>query len=398
MVIKRSAIWPFFYALHSTILLPFCYIIVELKVKQEIKLDIAPLESWWPSIQAPFLISGPCSAETEDQVLQTALRLKRTNLVHILRAGIWKPRTRPNSFEGVGEIGLSWLKKAKEQTGLPTTVEVATAQHVELALKYDVDILWIGARTTVNPFSVQEIADALKGVDIPVMVKNPINPDVQLWIGAIERINNVGIKKIAAIHRGFSFLGESVYRNKPMWEIPIALKTLHPEIPIICDPSHISGRRDLLLSVAQKALDLGMAGLMLESHITPDEAWSDAKQQVTPERLAEIIQELAIRNNTPPQDIVDDDLLSLRKKIDQIDEKIIELLAQRMKIAEAIGEYKKEKNITILQVDRWKDIMKTRSEWAKELNLSEEFTMKYLEQLHKESIRTQTRVMNNKTT
>lgn len=371
---------------------------MELKVKQEIKFDIAPLESWWPAHQQPFLISGPCSAETEEQVLQTALRLKKTNLVHLLRAGIWKPRTRPNSFEGVGEIGLTWLKKAKEQTGILTTIEVATAQHVELALKHGVDVLWIGARTTVNPFSVQEIADALRGVDIPVLVKNPINPDVQLWIGAIERINNVGIKKIAAIHRGFSFLGESVYRNKPMWEIPIALKTLHPEIPIICDPSHISGRRDLLLSVAQKAMDLGMAGLMLESHINPDEAWSDAKQQVTPERLAEIIHQLAIRNTTPPQDIVDDDLLALRRKIDGIDEKIIELLAQRMKIAEAIGEYKKEKNITILQVDRWKEIMKTRSEWAKELNLSEEFTMKYLEQLHKESIRTQTRVMNNKTT
>lgn len=363
--------------------------------KKDIRLQIAPIENWWPGEMQPFLISGPCSAETEHQVIETAKRLAKTGRVHLLRAGIWKPRTRPNSFEGVGEIGLTWLKKAKEETGLPTTVEVATAQHVELALKHGVDVLWIGARTTVNPFSVQEIADALKGVDIPVMIKNPINPDVQLWLGAIERVNNAGIKKIAAIHRGFSFLGESVYRNKPMWEIPIALKTLHPEIPIICDPSHISGRRDILLSVAQKGMDLGMAGLMIESHITPDEAWSDAKQQITPEALDLLIEQLAVRNNDAPQDIVDDDLLILRKKIDSIDERIIQLLSERMKIAEAIGEYKKEKNITILQVERWKDIVKTRSEWAKELNLSEEFTMKYLEQIHKESIRAQTRVMNN---
>lgn len=364
------------------------------KENKEIKLNIQPLEKWWPGHSQPFLISGPCSAETESQVIQTAVRLAKTGKVHLLRAGIWKPRTRPNSFEGVGEIGLKWLQKAKELTGLPTTVEVATAQHAELAMKYGVDVLWIGARTTVNPFSVQEIADAIKGTDIPVLVKNPINPDVQLWLGAIERINNAGITKLAAIHRGFSFLGESLYRNKPLWEIPIALKTLHPEIPIICDPSHICGRRDILLNVAQKGLDLGMAGLMIESHITPDEAWSDAKQQITPEALDELLGKLAVRNNEAPQDIVDDDLLSLRKKIDNIDEQIIHLLSRRMKIAEAIGEYKKEKNITILQVDRWKDIMKTRSEWAKELNLSEEFTMKYLEQIHKESIRAQTRVMN----
>lgn len=363
--------------------------------RNDIRLDVAPLESWWPGKSLPFLISGPCSAETESQVLETAQRLAATGKVHLLRAGIWKPRTRPNSFEGVGEVGLSWLKKAKETTGLPVTVEVATAQHVELALKYGIDVLWIGARSTVNPFSVQEIADALKGVDIPVLVKNPINPDVQLWLGAIERINNAGIKRLAAIHRGFSFFGESVYRNKPMWEIPIALKTLHPEIPIICDPSHICGRRDILLNVAQKAMDLDMAGLMLESHITPDEAWSDARQQITPEALGELIGQLAVRTNEAPSDIVDDDLLSLRKKIDEIDEKIIHLLSTRMKIAEAIGEYKREKNITILQVERWKEIMKTRSEWAKELNLSEEFTLKYLEQIHKESIRTQTRIMNS---
>ncbi len=359
-------------------------------------LQISPISQWWPTNQQPLLIAGPCSAETKEQVLQTALRLKKSNKSALLRAGIWKPRTRPNSFEGVGEIGLEWLAEAKELTGLPTTVEVATAQHVELALKHKVDVLWIGARTTVNPFSVQEIADALKGVSIPVLVKNPVNPDLQLWLGAIERIMHAGIHSIAAIHRGFSFQGPSIYRNKPMWEIPISLKALHPEIPIFCDPSHICGRRDLLLSVAQKAMDLGMTGLMIESHIDPDNAWSDAKQQITPETLQELIENLAIRNTSAPQDIVDQELLKYRKEIDYIDEKIIELLGDRMKIAEAIGEYKKEKNITILQLDRWKEIMQTRSEWSKEVGLTDEFTKNYLEQLHKESIRTQTRVMNSK--
>lgn len=358
-------------------------------------LNIQPLESWWFSQDgSPRLIAGPCSAETESQVIETAQRIKAAGKAQLFRAGIWKPRTRPNSFEGVGEKGLPWLQKVKQETGLPVTVEVATAQHVELALKHGIDVLWIGARTTVNPFSVQEIADALKGLDIPVFVKNPINADLQLWIGAIERIHQAGITKIAAIHRGFSYYGTTVYRNKPMWEIPIALKSTLPELPLFCDPSHISGRRDLLLSVAQKAMDLNMDGLMLESHICPDEAWSDAKQQITPETLTELIQSLNIRNTDFPRNIIDDELLALRKKIDAIDEKVIELLGERMDLARAIGEYKKEKNITILQIDRWKEILKSRSEWTKEAGLSEEFTEKYLEQLHKESIRTQTRIMN----
>lgn len=358
--------------------------------------DIDAIATWWPSQLQPLLIAGPCSAETRDQVIETALRLKATHKPALLRAGIWKPRTRPNSFEGVGEIGLQWLEEAKSLTGLKTTVEIATAQHVELALKHGVDVLWIGARTTVNPFSVQEIADALKGVQIPVMIKNPVNPDLQLWIGAIERINLAGIKQIAAIHRGFSFHGQSIYRNKPMWEIPIAMKSLHPEIPIFCDPSHICGRRDLLLSVAQKALDLGMNGLMIESHIDPDNAWSDAKQQITPEVLKELIDNLSIRNNSAPQDIVDAELQEYRTQIDQIDERIIELLGERMKIAEVIGEYKREKNITILQLERWKEIIQSRTAWSLEAGLTDEFTKNYLEQLHKESIRTQNRVMNSK--
>ena len=360
-----------------------------------IAFNIQPLEDWWMSQGSPLLISGPCSAETREQVIETATRLAKTGKVQLLRAGIWKPRTRPNSFEGVGEIGLEWMAEAKKITGLPITTEVATAHHVELCLKHGVDAIWIGARTTVNPFSVQEIADALKGVDIPVFVKNPINADLQLWIGGLERIHQAGITKLAAIHRGFSYYGPTVYRNKPMWEIPIALKAMYPEIPIFCDPSHICGRRDILLSVAQKAMDLGMSGLMLESHITPDEAWSDAKQQITPEQLAELIDQLEVRSTDLPVDIIDDQLIDFRQKIDNIDEQIIQLLGDRMRIAEAIGEYKKEKNITILQLDRWREILKTRSVWTKEAGLSKDFTEKYLEQLHKESIRTQTKVMNS---
>jgi len=369
---------------------------VLLNKESNIELNIKPLESWWPGSTLPNLISGPCSAETEQQVLETARQLAATNRVHVLRAGIWKPRTRPNSFEGVGEIGLEWLKKAKEETGLLTTTEVANAQHVELCLKHGVDILWIGARTTVNPFSVQEIADALKGVDIPVLVKNPINPDLQLWIGSIERINAAGITRLGAIHRGFSYYGESIYRNKPMWEIAIALKAQFPNLPIFCDPSHISGRRDLLLSVAQKAMDLGMNGLMLESHIDPDKAWSDAKQQITPEKLVELLEGLYVRNNNTDNIVFTHQLADLRKKIDHIDEEVIRLLGERMKIAEAVGEFKKENNVTILQLDRWKEVVKSRSAWAREMGLTEEFIEKYLEQLHKESIRTQTRVMNSK--
>ena len=355
---------------------------------------ITSVHDWWPSSTKPLLISGPCSVETEEQLMTTAGQLASTNKVHFLRGGIWKPRTRPDSFEGVGEIGLQWMVNAKMETGLPIITEVATAEHVELCMKYGFDALWIGARTTVNPFSVQEIADALKGVDIPVIVKNPVNPDLQLWIGAIERIARSGVNKIVAMHRGFSHFGESIYRNKPMWEIPIALKTQFPELSIFCDPSHICGRRDLLQPVAQKALDLGMDGLMIESHIDPDNAWSDAAQQLIPAALADLINGLRVRVASTDDVHFTNELQSLRSRIDKVDEEIIHLISDRMHITEELGHYKKEHNITILQVERWKEIMETRTMLAEKLGLSSEFIEKYLEQLHKESIRTQTRVMN----
>jgi chorismate mutase len=355
----------------------------------------AAIQTWWPNPALPRLISGPCSAETEAQVLETARRIKVQGKAQYLRAGIWKPRTRPNSFEGVGEIGLEWMQAARAETGLPITTEVATAAHVEACLKHGFDMLWIGARTTVNPFSVQEIADALQGVDIPVLVKNPINPDLQLWIGALERIYNAGIRKLAAVHRGFSYYGKSIYRNKPMWEIPIALKAHFENLPIICDPSHISGRRDLLQPVAQKALDLGMDGLMLESHITPDEAWSDAKQQITPEKLTELIDALNVRSVVLDDPAFANELHALRSRIDKIDEEIIQLLGQRLQVTREIGLYKKDHHITVLQLERWKEIVQSRTAWAKELGLTDEFIERFLEQLHKESIRNQTWLMNN---
>ncbi len=356
--------------------------------------SIQSLSDWMKPSTHPHLIAGPCSAETEEQLHETIEGLSKTNNVSLVRAGIWKPRTRPNTFEGVGEIGLKWLKDAGTQYNLPVATEVANAQHVEACLKAGIDVLWVGARTTGNPFSVQEIADALKGVDIPVMVKNPINPDLQLWIGAIERIREAGISKLAAMHRGFSFYGESVYRNEPRWEIPIALKTMFPDLPVFCDPSHISGRPDLLQMVSQRALDLGMVGLMIETHRDPKNAWSDARQQITPSRLRELIDSLEIREEGAGDQEFIDQLQSLRGKIDDLDEQILELVAKRMGLAEEIGEYKKQNGVTILQLERWKEIMKSRQFWGQSLGLSEEFLNRYLEQIHKESIRTQTKVMN----
>jgi chorismate mutase len=360
----------------------------------KLNLNIQPLSSWIKTGKEPLVIAGPCSAETEDQLVATAHLLAATGKVSALRAGIWKPRTRPGEFEGIGSIGLEWLKRAKEETGLPTAVEVATAKHVEEALKMGVDILWVGARSTVNPFTVQEIADALKGVDVPVMVKNPVNPDLSLWIGALERINNAGITKLAAIHRGFSSYEKSAFRNEPMWDIAIHLKTLAPNLPIINDPSHITGNRDLIGYVSQKALDLDMQGLMIESHIDPTVAWTDAAQQVTPAALADIIDHLALRKPEISNAEVKDALSELRSKIDKIDDLLIQKAAERMQISEKIGQYKKENNITILQVNRWDEIMKKRTAYAKALKLSPEFTEKLLELLHAESIRRQTEVMN----
>ncbi len=360
----------------------------------KLNLNIQPLHTWIKTGKEPLLIAGPCSAETEEQLVATAHLLAATGKVSALRAGIWKPRTRPGEFEGIGSIGLEWLKRAKEETGLPTAVEVATAKHVEEALKAGVDILWVGARSTVNPFTVQEIADALKGVDVPVMVKNPVNPDLSLWIGALERINNAGITKLAAIHRGFSSYEKSAFRNEPMWDIAIQLKTLAPELPIINDPSHITGNRSLIGYISQKALDLDMQGLMIESHIDPSVAWTDAAQQVTPAALAEIIDHLALRKPEISDAVVKDALSELRSKIDKIDDLLIQKTAERMQIAEKIGQYKKDNGITILQVNRWDEILQKRTAYAKALKLSPEFTEKLLELLHAESIRRQTEVMN----
>ena len=356
-------------------------------------LQLEPISSWM-KVNRPVIISGPCSAETEEQMVATAKQIAATGKVHALRAGIWKPRTRPGQYEGAGEEGLKWLIRAKQETGLPVATEVANAAHVEACLKAGVDILWVGARTTVNPFSVQEVADALKGVDIPVLVKNPINPDVELWLGALERLNKAGITKLAAIHRGFSSFEKGPFRNVPMWDLAIDLKTRVPDLDMICDPSHIAGNRDLIAFISQKALDLDMAGLMIESHINPDAAWSDAKQQVTPAVLGKIISELVVRTASVENKTFKDTLSILREQIDQLDDEIMQRLSQRMKISEKIGQYKKENNVTILQVNRWEEIVHTRIALCKAMGLNEEFTNDLLKLIHHESIQVQTKVMN----
>lgn len=340
----------------------------------------------------PLIISGPCSAESEEQVVATATRLKATGKVDILRAGIWKPRTRPGSFEGVGTIGLPWLQKAKAITGMPTAVEVAMPKQVEDSLAFGVDILWLGARTTVNPFSVQDVADSLRGVDVPVLIKNPINPDIELWVGAVERIAKAGIKKIGLIHRGFSSYGNTEYRNAPMWHLAIEMRRRFPDMLFINDPSHISGRRDLLLPVGQKAADLDFDGLILESHIDPDNAWSDAKQQVTPERMGEILNSIVWRHKK--NEVGDLELEKYRQQINQLDDELFQVLSQRMKIADKIGTYKKEHDITILQTARWNEIIDKYSAKAEKLGLSKDFITKYLEAVHVESINHQNAIMN----
>lgn len=370
-------------------------------MKKELQLE--SIKTWLPALRKssvnvqsnhPIIISGPCSAETESQTITTCKQLAATGKVHALRAGIWKPRTRPGQFEGVGDVGLEWMVNARKETGLPITTEVATAAHVEAALKAGVDILWVGARTTVNPFSVQEIADSLKGVDIPVMVKNPVNPDLELWIGALERLNKAGITKMAAIHRGFSSFEKGPFRNAPMWELAIDLKTRIPELDIICDPSHITGARDLISFVSQKALDMDMAGLMIESHITPDAAWSDAKQQVTPTALSKILDALIVRTSSSDSKSFKDTLVALREQIDQLDDDIMHKLSARMKISEKIGQYKKENGVTILQVNRWEEIINTRVAMGLAMGISEDFSKEFLKLVHQESIQIQTKVMN----
>ena len=344
-------------------------------------------------IQRPFIVSGPCSAETEEQVLQTAEELKSLGGINLFRAGIWKPRTRPDSFEGVGAIGLPWLQKVKEQFGFKVTTEVAKAKHVELCLEHGIDVLWIGARSTVNPFVVQEIAEALKGTDIPVMIKNPINPDLALWLGAVERLQKMGLTNLAVIHRGFSNLSENYYRNTPQWQIAIEFISHYPEIPIICDPSHICGRRDILFDVSQKALDLGYHGLMIESHIDPNNAWSDSAQQITPDQLKIFLNDLVYREIHANDSVVQNELVRLRDKIDSIDDSIIQLIVDRMLIAKDIGIYKKEHNMTIFQAKRWAEILKRMHILAEKGGLSDSFITEYIKAIHDESIDQQERVM-----
>ena len=351
------------------------------------------IEKIWQ--KKPLIISGPCSAETREQVLETAQRLAATGNVDLFRAGIWKPRTKPGLFEGVGTVGLSWLKEASLQTGIPTTVEVATAKQVGDALAHGVDVLWIGARTTVNPFSVQEVADALKGVDIPVFIKNPINPDLELWAGAIERVARAGIKKIGLIHRGFSSYGNTEYRNAPMWHLAIEMKLRYPTFPLINDPSHICGRRDILWDVMQKAIDLHYDGLMVETHIDPDHAWSDAKQQITPENFHSLLTKITWRKEDVNSASYHAALEQLRQKINHLDDEVLQLLGNRMKIAEKIALYKKENNITILQTNRWQEIQERLGARAEQLGLSRAFLTQFLDAIHMESINHQKNVMDN---
>jgi chorismate mutase len=350
------------------------------------------LEKW---NKRPLIISGPCSAETEEQVIETAQRLAKTGQIDMLRAGIWKPRTKPGLFEGIGAKGLPWMQQAKKITGLPVTVEVATGKQVQDALTFDVDVLWIGARTTVNPFSVQEVADALRGVDVPVLIKNPINPDLELWTGAVERVARAGVKKIGLIHRGFSSYGNTEYRNAPMWHLAIEMKRRNPGMPIICDPSHICGRRDILQDVSQVSVDLDFDGLMVESHIDPDNAWSDAKQQVTPERLAEILGAIKWRSETSSEKDFQTALAAMREQINQLDDELLQILGQRMKVADKIGEFKKNNNITILQTRRWNDILERAMQKGEKLGLSREFITKYFDAVHLESISHQNKIMNS---
>jgi chorismate mutase len=344
-------------------------------------------------ITGPLIIAGPCSAETEEQVLSTAKQIASLRKAHIFRAGIWKPRTRPGSFEGAGSVGLEWLKKVKAETGLLTTVEIANVKHVSEALIYGVDVLWIGARTTVNPFSMQEIAESLQGVNIPVLVKNPNNADLDLWIGAIERLQKAGITKLAAVHRGFSSYDKSQYRNKPMWEIPIELKRRMPNIPIICDPSHISGNKDLLLSISQTAMDLDYQGLMIETHCNPSSALSDAKQQITPAELGKLLSQIIIRTSSTEDKIFLSTLEDLRDKIDELDNNLITMLGTRMEMARAIGACKKQNGVTILQNSRWNEIVQERTKQGMKKQLTADFMMKLFEIIHQESIHHQKQVM-----
>ncbi len=352
------------------------------------------LKSWLNQMQLehPLLIAGPCSAETEKQVLTIAHKLKNTQAT-VLRAGIWKPRTRPGNFEGVGALGLRWLQKAKKETGMLTTTEVANPVHVDLALKYDIDILWIGARTTVSPFMVQEIAEALNGSDKIVLIKNPVNPDLALWLGAVERFYEQGTQKLGVIHRGFSTYEKSQYRNNPEWQIPIDLQTRFPDLPLLLDPSHIAGRRDIIGNLCQTALDLKYDGFMVETHHEPDNAWSDSQQQITPERLQEIIENLKIRKETSHSKDFQKEIIKMRTNIDLIDNQLIEMMGKRMQIADKIGAIKREKEVVILQSERWMEILRKMIAEGAKNGLSEAFILRIFKAIHQESIQHQEKIL-----
>ncbi|MEO1012519.1 MAG: bifunctional 3-deoxy-7-phosphoheptulonate synthase/chorismate mutase type II [Bacteroidota bacterium] len=352
------------------------------------------MRKWLDDMQLPhpLVIAGPCSAETEEQVLRIANELKDTD-VNYYRAGIWKPRTRPGNFEGVGALGLKWLQKVKQETGLMTATEVANRNHVELALEHDMDLLWVGARSTVSPFIVQEIADALKGTDKVVLVKNPVNPDLSLWLGAVERLHSADIKKLGVIHRGFSTYEKSKYRNIPEWQLAIELQTRFPDLPIINDPSHITGKRDMILDVSQTALDLNFDGLMIETHHDPDNAWSDAAQQITPQRLVRIMEDLKIRKETDKEAEYNKELSNLRAQIDVIDNQLIDMLGKRMKVSDGIGKLKKQRNVAVLQTNRWNAILGKMILEGESKGLSEEFVLKMFKAIHQESINHQERII-----
>jgi chorismate mutase len=346
-----------------------------------------------PNIDNPLLISGPCSLETEEQTMETARLLAKDKRVFVFRGGVWKPRTRPGSFEGVGSIGLKWLQQVKEETGLPVGTEVANAQHTEEALKAGLDVLWIGARSTASPFVVQEIADVLKGTDTVVMIKNPVNPDVQLWMGAVERIYQAGIKNIVGIHRGFTPFRETKYRNYPNWKTFIELKRLLPNLPVICDPSHIAGTREYLFEISQKAFDMGMEGLMIESHRDPSCALSDAGQQLTPADLGKMLDKLVIRYENASNPEFDNQLDVLRNRIDAIDAELLEILASRVQIVKQIGEYKRDNNVTALQISRWTQLMENRVKLGKSMDVNETFVKILFQLIHEDSVRMQTEIM-----
>lgn len=353
--------------------------------------DIKPIKFCGVDSKRPVVIAGPCSAETEEQVVETAKDLAK-NGVRIFRAGIWKPRTKPGGFEGVGSVGLTWLQEVKKETGMLVATEVANKQHVEEALNAGVDVLWIGARTSANPFAMQEIADSLVGADVPVLVKNPVNPDLELWIGAMQRIYNAGIRQIGAIHRGFSAYGKHLYRNMPQWHIPIELRRRMPELTLICDPSHIGGKRELVAPLSQQAMDMGFDGLIIESHCDPDSAWSDKSQQVTPEVLNFIINMLVVRDTTQTTE----SLTLLRQQIDQIDNDLLEALSKRMRISREIGQYKKEHSMPVVQTGRYDDILNSRAAAAEELGMNGDFMKTVYQAIHEESVRQQIEVLNNR--